>query len=125
WPNWGSCPKATRLHQGWTLGTVVAGVLAPAHPLRGRQTCLGQRGPYRPADKPPVMQESDWNRMSTLQQEPSALAPHTPAPNRRQKDRPGIVGARKSTLALAIFPALLLMVLFLGVPALQGVRMSF
>ena len=63
--------------------------------------------------------------MSTLQQEPSALAPHTPAPNRRHKDRSGIVGARKSTLALAIFPALLLMVLFLGVPALQGVRMSF
>lgn len=44
---------------------------------------------------------------------------------RRRRRRPGIVGSRYSTLVLALAPAALLMVLFLGVPAIAGIVLSF
>lgn len=47
------------------------------------------------------------------------------AARRRAVARSGIVGSRRSTLALTVLPAVLLMVLFVAVPALEGLRISF
>jgi ABC-type sugar transport system permease subunit len=44
---------------------------------------------------------------------------------RRRKPRSGIVGARTTTVALAVLPAALLMIVFVGAPAVQGVRIAF
>lgn len=47
------------------------------------------------------------------------------AGRRPKKRRAGFVGSRRITLALTISPAILLMILFLGIPAIQGIRISF
>lgn len=46
-------------------------------------------------------------------------------PRTRRGARTGIVGSRRSTLALTVLPAVLLMVLFVAVPAIEGLRISF
>lgn len=57
------------------------------------------------------------------------VRPSEPAAKRpralRRKPQQGIVGSRRSTVALAILPAFLLVGLFLALPLLQGVRLSF
>jgi ABC-type sugar transport system permease subunit len=49
----------------------------------------------------------------------------TRLPRRKRGRSGGIVGARRSTLILTLAPAVLLMFVFLGLPAIQGIRLSF
>jgi ABC-type sugar transport system permease subunit len=62
----------------------------------------------------------------TEQTTPLVIGANTPvgAPRPTRKSRYGIVGSRRSTVILAIAPAVILMIIFLGVPAIQGVRIS-
>jgi raffinose/stachyose/melibiose transport system permease protein len=48
-----------------------------------------------------------------------------PAGNGRRPGRTGIVGSRRSTLAIAVLPPVILMIVFVGVPAIQGIRIAF
>ena len=42
-----------------------------------------------------------------------------------RRSRSGIVGARRWTIALAVLPAVILMLIFVGAPAIQGIRIAF
>ena len=48
-----------------------------------------------------------------------------PGGSRRSRKSSGIVGSRRSTVILAVLPAVILMVAFVGAPAVEGVRIAF
>jgi ABC-type sugar transport system permease subunit len=56
----------------------------------------------------------------------SPVSPPTTLPTKRRKSNgSGIVGSKRLTIALTVLPAVLLMVIFVAVPAIEGVRISF
>ncbi len=60
-----------------------------------------------------------------LARKETVLAGARGRPSRRPRSGSRIVGSRRSTLVLTVLPAVLLMVLFVALPALEGIRISF